>query len=265
MKVENIKILKKIFTSPIFWLCTILVVIFPAIIHLLFKIPGNNITVAVWTVESILEYGSTIIGSLIVYFTVVLTLNKNQEENEKLIHTTIEENKKIISNSHNEKKYECFSQSASKVLSQINNITGTLVEYSNSAFLSTSLKARKNIIEKMNSHFFSLETTINEMKLFIPEMARKYFNVRFFTTTYLNFKTNFGYAYIAKNIFSAQQANIIDMYILNLTNYFPGFITEINKILSLISDYYYEDSIFIMNQVNGIVTSEADNYLKNYN
>lgn len=276
MKVENKNLLKKIFTSPLFLLSALLIFLFPTIIHFLFKLQGNNLTVSVWSVESILEYGSTIIGSLIVYFTVVLTLNKNNEENEKLIQssheinerlvqTTIEENKKLISNSHKEKKYESFAKSANEVLFQINEITNTLFEYNNTFSIESSFDIKKSLIDKMNTIFYALETNINQMRLFMPELARKYFTVRFFNVTYYNFKTNFGYVYFSKNFATLNQTSFIDMYVVNLTSYFPNFIIEINKILSLISDYYYEEAIFQQNEKNGNITFEADDYLKKYN
>lgn len=288
MKVGNKIVLKKIFTSPLFWTSTVIIILFPILIHILFKIPGCDFTVAIWSIESILEYGSTIIGSLIVYFTVVLTLTKNQEENEKLIQsanennekliqstnennekliqTTIKENQKIINNSHNEKKFEYFSNSASKVLLQLNKIIDILFEYTEKAFdLTSDLNSRKPIIDKMNTYLYSLETSLHEVRLFIPENARFFFNHRFFDTVYSDFKVTFGYIYTSKTIFDTPNCQMIDWYVTQLSSKLPELNKTITKVLFLISDYYYDESLFKKREENGQISFEADEHLKDSN
>ena len=268
---------KKYLHHHFFWISTIIIILFPIFIHILFKIPGCDFTVALWPIESILEYGSTIIGSLIVYFTVILTLTKNQEENEKLIQstnennekliqTTIQENQKIINNSHNEKKYEYFSSSASKVLLQVNKIIDILFEYTEIAFdLTSDPNSRKPIIDKMNTYLYSLETSLHEVRLFIPENARFFFNHRFFDTVYSDFKVTFGYIYTSKTIFDTPNYQMIDWYVTQLSSKLPELNKTITKVLFLISDYYYDEALFKKREENGQISFEADKYLKDSN
>lgn len=174
MKKDNKQILKKIFTSPLFFLSVIIVFIFPLLIHILFKIQGNYYTVSVWNAEHILEYGATIIGSLIVYFTVVLTLIKNQEEN-----------KKIINNSHIEKKYENFTNANIELLNLINSfyelkISKLYDEHYDLEFITSE-------IEKLKKYSLSLNIIINRIQLNIPDYMREYFKNNYVNCIFFQF------------------------------------------------------------------------------
>lgn len=281
MKVENIKILKKIFTSPIFWLCTILVVLFPAIIHLLFKFPGNNITVAVWTVESILEYGSTIIGSLIVYFTVVLTLYKNQEENEKIIEatkinndkiieatnfnnekllkTTIEENKKILNNSHNEKKYEDYSKSCDRLLSLISELKE--IDISNVGKEFNDENSIKTIFKKLELKYSDLNAIVNQIQLHIPSYMREYFKMNFIDSTFFQFN---NYIKPLINLYHFHSYNFnypndregrLYLRCSEYMDYLDRFTTSVFAHIFAFSDCFFDEDKFVKKEVTDFTTS----------
>ena len=178
-----------------FWISIIIIFLFPIIIHFLFKIrvPDNWITVAVWDPESIFEYGGVIISSLIVYFTVIITLNKNQEENEKtikstiitndkLIQTTIEENKKILANSNNEIKYQTFTKAMSEILTLLPNFTHLNIDKIGEDIVEDD--AIRKIIIKLDTDFIKLDTLINQLQISLPSYARKFFQNKFIINIY---------------------------------------------------------------------------------
>ena len=198
MKDETKKMLKKIFTSPIFLISSIIIIVFPIGIHISYKFPGNYYTTSVWNSEHMLEYGATIIGSLIVYFTVVLTLTRNQEENEKLIKNTIQENEKIIkmtveensriiNNSHIEKKYEDYSKTCSQLLSLINDFKE--IEISKIGKEIDNNSDIKLKIQNLALIFNQLNILINQIQIHIPSYMREYFKIFFIDSDFFMFES----------------------------------------------------------------------------
>ncbi len=257
------------FRKHIFGISISIILLFPLIIHILFKIevPDNWFTIAVWPSESILEYGGVVISSLIVYFTVIITLTKNQEENEKtikstietndkLIQTTIDENKKILNNSNNEIKYQTFTKTMSEILTLLPTFTHSNIEKIGDTI--DDEETINKMINKLENDFIKLDILINQLQISLPSYIRKYFQNKFIIKTYeADFRRLIFDGIINKykehgNLFNFAKKRTVyveqNEFIFNC-QYLPEQVINFTKFFKVycfaIADNYFNEEIFI--------------------
>ncbi len=233
-------------STLIFILSLIIISVFPLCIHILFKINVSEDawTLALWTPAEFLNYGGTIISSIIVYFTVILTLTQNKKENEKR-----------LQNSQLEKKYECFTQSASEILSLIPYLNGKKVYQYMTSKSNTDLMQQAK--EELFDNFINLQLKINSLQLYLPVYIRFYFTEKYmphynklkeiFLTIYFNFDP--------KDI--NRQFNIF-------INYKDEFLKLSQQYFLLLSDYYFDNEMFVKQIFNDVEKYPIDKEFKKY-
>lgn len=231
-----------------------LIICFPLLIHIFYKIkvPENFITVSEWDCKDILEYGSSIISSLIVYFSVIMTISENKDENDKLIKSTIQENKKIIVNSQNEKKFENYTKSLSKII-------GLLVKLDIPDFFNPIIPLKKENVEKV---FSGLNDNLDNVAIeyAMVEISLLTFNREYFTTklkdSYTSFISQYKIYLISYNSKKKQYFDSNDFFLPNIfekdfkklsQNAITARATFIHNLRSIgfaISDYYFDETKF---------------------
>lgn len=254
--------LKSFFTSKLFYF--LLIIIFPICVHIAFKItvPENFPTAAVWDSPDILEYGGSIISSLIIYLTVILTLSKTQEEN-----------KKTIINSQNEKKFEKYTESLSTVM-------GLLIKTNLPNFYYQKRIIMRDEVEKV---FEDLETNIDNLaiayaalqislqpynrKYFVDKLRDEYTNFISQYKIYLIEFKNKKLKYFDPNGFFAYTTFDQDFNNLsqNAVSARMNFINKIRCIGFAISDYYFDKNQFMKQEsTNENSSYNLDTILKDY-
>ncbi len=224
----------------------LLILGFPLLIHTFFKIEvsDDKWTVAVWKPEHILSYGSSIISSLIVYFTVILTIQKNKEENDR-----------TLQNSQLEKKFEKFTEYSSDIISMIPYLNGEQIDKLRTGNFESIEQAKQELL----NNFTNLQLKINSLQLYIPYYMRFYFQDKFMTN-YESLKNDF---FLILHNYESDY-DIIRKQCNDFVKHKDSFLTITQQYFLLLSDYYFNEEEFKVQIKNSVKSYLIDEKFENY-